>query len=298
MKVGFVGLGGMGKPIAQNIARAGFDLTVADLREGPVQDLVALGARAAKNPGEAAHGADIVLASLPTPSASEAVGAQVVASARRDAIYVDLSTILPATIRRIAELGRANGVHVLDSPVSGSTEQRENGTLAVMVGGDAAVVDRAMPVLRAFGNPVFHVGDLGAGVTIKLINNLTLATNSVAVMEALVLGAKAGVKPETLIEVISASSGASAAWRSAKAALATSSIPGPEGPRAGFNLLVKDTQLAAELARDLSVPLLGGTAATQAYLVGEAWGLGQHEIWALIEVFERLAGVRVRPPHL
>ena len=298
MKVGFVGLGGMGKPIAANIIRAGFDVTVADLRPEPVEELVALGARRALSASEAAIGADVILASLPTPAASEIVGAEVVANARPGAIYVDLSTILPSTIRKIAELGRARGVDVLDSPVSGGPGQRDEGTLAVMVGGDAAVVERAMPILRAFGGSIFHVGEVGAGVTIKLINNLTLATNSIAVMEAMALGVKAGIKPETIIDVITASSGASKAWGQARAALETSSVPGPAGPRAGFKLLVKDTQLAGDLAKELSVPLLGGAAAMQAYLAGEAWGLDGREIWALIEVFEKLADVRIRPPHL
>ncbi len=278
--------------------RAGFDVVVSDLRRGPVQDLVALGARSAAGPGEVAKGVDIILASLPTPDASAEVGAEIVASAAPGAIYVDLSTILPSTIRAIAELGRARGVDVLDAPVSGGPEQREAGTLTVMVGGDAAVVERAMPVLKAFGESIFHVGDLGAGVTIKLINNLTFATNSMAVMEALVLGAKAGIKPEMIVEVISASSGASRAWRHGRNAIEHSSLPGPTGPRAGFRLLVKDTQLAAGLARNLSVPLLGGAAAMQAYLAGEACGLGEREVWALIEVFEKLADVRVSPAQV
>ena len=289
----------MGKPIAANILKAGFDLVVTDLRDGPVRDLVERGAGAADSPREVAAGADIVLASLPTNAASERVGAEVVSSVKAGGIYVDLSTITPAVIERIADQGREKGVEVLDAPVSGEIVKREEGTLAVMIGGDAATVARARPVFEAFGREIHHVGGVGAGAAMKLINNLTMATNMVAAMEALVLGVKAGLEPETVRTVIGASSGNSAMFRSmVDKLLSTSCEPDASGPRQGFRLVVKDTQLAAAFAEELSVPLLAGAATVQAFVAGNARGLADKEIWALIEVFEALAGVRVRPPGL
>ena len=138
MKAGFIGLGGMGRPIARNILRAGFDLVVTDVREEPVRELVAEGAGAVRSAAEAAA-ADIVLASLPTNEASVEVGAEVVSAAKPGTVYADLSTITPAVIRRLADQGERRGVEVLDAPVSGGMQQREEGTLAVMVGGTLRV---------------------------------------------------------------------------------------------------------------------------------------------------------------
>ena len=299
MKVGFIGLGGMGRPIAARILEAGFDLAVTDIRNEPVHDLAQRGARTAGSAREIAAGSDIVLASLPTNEASEQVGAEVVSEAAPGAIFVDLSTITPAVIREVAERGARKGVGVLDAPVSGGIEQRENGTLAVMVGGDDALVERVRPVLEAFGGSIFHVGPVGAGTTAKLINNLTLAANSIAAIEAMVLGAKAGLSLDKLIEVISASSGDSRIFRMLSSQILTKSYePGPSGPRQGFRTMVKDTRLATEFAKDLSVPLLAGAAALQAFTAGDARGLGDKEMWALVEVFEEFAQVRVRPPEL
>ena len=197
MKAGFIGLGGMGKPVARCILRAGYDLTVTDLREEPVQELAAEGANTAGSVKAAADGADIVLASLNTNRASAEVGAQVLSTAKAGAVYVDLSTITPSVIQRIAEEGEDKGIHVVDAPVSGSIQQREEGKLAVMAGGTVEAFMKARPVLQTFGEAIHHVGPSGAGATIKLINNLTMATNAIAAMEALVLGMKGGSRPRS-----------------------------------------------------------------------------------------------------
>ena len=169
-----------------------------------------------------------------------------------------------------------------------------------MVGGDAATLERAMPILNTFGRRIFHAGPIGAGATLKLVNNLTVASNNVAAMEALVLGVKAGLSVDTLREVISVSSGASRAFDSMVEHVMTESPIPPAGniSRQGLHTLIKDVTLASELARDLSVPLLLGSTTTQAYLAGDARGLASQENWALMELFEELAGVRVRPANL
>ena len=298
MKAGFIGLGGMGRPIARNILRAGFDLIVTDVREEPVRELVAEGAGAVRSAAEAAA-ADIVLASLPTNEASVEVGAEVVSAAKPGTVYADLSTITPAVIKRLADQGERRGVEVLDAPVSGGMRQREEGTLAVMVGGTAEAFAKARPVFEAFGGEIHHVGAVGAGATIKLINNLAMATSAVATMEALVLGVKAGLDPETVRRVVGASSGSSRVFEWLCGWILTrSSVPGPLGPHQGMRTIVKDTRLAAELADELEVPLLAGAAAVHAFADAEAKGLSDREWWGLIEVFEERAGVRVRPPGL
>jgi len=303
MKVGMIGLGGMGKSVAECILNAGFELTVADLREGPVRDLVILGASAASTPREVASAADIVVASLPSNEASEevALGTDgVLAGTKPGDIYIDTSTISPRVITSIAERFSQAGAEAMDAPVSGGRDQRKDGTLTVMAGGEASTVARAMPVLEAFGGRIIHVGGVGAGAATKLINNLTMASNMVATMEALVLGVKTGLDLEKLRDVISASSGGSRVFDMMVENVMTRSSDPPAGSGAmmGMATIIKDTRLAADLAKELSVPLYHGTATEQAWRAGEARGWADREHWALMEHFEELAGVRVRPAGL
>ena len=303
MNVGMIGLGGMGKSIAECILNAGFELTVADLREKPVQELVNLGARAAGSPREVASAADIVVASLPSNEASEevALGADgVLAGAKSGDIYIDTSTISPRVITSIAERFARKGAEAMDAPVSGGMAQRKEGTLTVMVGGEPSTVARAMPVLEAFGGHIIRVGGVGAGAATKLINNLTMASNMVATMEALVLGVKSGLDLEKLRDVISASSGGSRVFDMMVENVLTRSSEPPAGSGAlmGMATIIKDTKLASDLAKELSVPLFHGTTTAQAWAAGEARGWAEKEHWALMEYFEELAGVRVRPPNL
>ena len=188
MKVGFIGLGGIGKPMAINVAKSGFDLTVTDLREPPLKELEQHGARIASNAREVAAASEIVLASLPSNEASEQVALGpdgVLSGAKSGDIYVELSTISPEVVHTIARQAAEKGVTVLDAPVSGDLKHRREGTLSIMAGGDAKALDRAMPVFKAFGDKVFHAGDSGAGATVKLVNNLLAGIYMVATMEAL-----------------------------------------------------------------------------------------------------------------
>ena len=303
MKIGFIGLGGIGKPMALNVARAGFELTVHDLREEPVEELRALGANVATSAREVAAASDIVLASLPSNAASEgvALGADgVLAGAKAGDIYVELSTISPELVHRIAERAAAQGVTVLDAPVSGGIEQRQQGTLSVMVGGDGAALNKAMPVLQALGEKVFHVGGTGAGATVKLVNNMLAGIQMVAAMEALTLGVKAGLTVETLKDVIGASSGGSPMFRSMVERITTRSAEPPPGETAnmGLHTIAKDMKLAVELAQSVDVPLAIGSAATQPFVAGLAHGWADKELWAIMEIFEETAAVHVRPAEL
>lgn len=301
MKVGMIGLGGMGKPIAECIVRKGFSLTVNDVRQEQVDALVSKGAESANTPAEVASASDIVIASLPSNAASEEVALDakgVLAGAKQGDIFIDASTISPGLIRRVHNEAAQKGVGVLDAPVSGGIEQRRDGTLTVMVGGDAATFERAKPLLQAFASNVFHVGEIGSGATVKLINNMLLATNTSALMEGLLLGVKAGLKPEIIRDVLSVSSGASRASSTLmdRILYEPTKPPAGTGPSQGLQTLSKDVRLASELAQSLSVPLMVCSAATQAWLASDAKGLQQHEMWALIEIYEELTGVRLSRP--
>lgn len=303
MKIGFIGLGGIGKPMALNVARAGFELTVCDLRDEPCQELAGHGASVAASPREVAEASDIVLASLPSNAASEEVafGADgVLAGAKSGDIYIELSTISPSIVHRIAEEAGAKGVTVLDAPVSGGIEQRQQGTLSVMVGGDGAALNKAMPVLQAFGEKVFHVGGTGTGATVKIVNNLLAGIGMAAAMEAMALGVKAGLTMETLKEVISASSGGSPMFRSMVERVTTLSADPPPGQTAnmGLHTIAKDMKLAVELAQSVDAPLAVGTAATQPFVAGLANGWAEKELWAIMELFESAAAAEVRPAEL
>ena len=303
MKVGFIGLGGIGKPMAINIAKSGFDLTVTDLRHQPLKELAQHGARIACNAREVAESADIVLASLPSNSASKQVALGpngVLAGAKSGDIYIELSTVSPEVIHIIARQAAEKGVAVLDAPVSGGLDQRQEGTLSIMAGGDAKAVAKAMPVFKAFGDKVFHAGGSGTGATVKLINNMLAGINMVATMEALVLGVKAGLSVQTLKEVISASSGNNKQFEGLVDTISTRSPEPPHGQTAnqGLHTIGKDVRLANEMAQNLSVPVSLGSTALQPFLAGLANDWGNKEYWVIMEFFEQMSGVRVRPPEL
>ena len=303
MKVGFIGLGGIGKPMAINIAKSGFDLTVTDLREQPLKELARYGAQVAANPREVSEASDIVLASLPSNSASKQVALGpngVLAGAKSGDIYIELSTVSPEVIHIIARQAAEKGVAVLDAPVSGGLDQRQEGTLSIMAGGDAKAVAKAMPVFKAFGDKVFHAGGSGTGATVKLINNMLAGINMVATMEALVLGVKAGLSVQTLKEVISASSGNNKQFEGLVDTISTRSPEPPHGQTAnqGLHTIGKDVRLANEMAQNLSVPVSLGSTALQPFLAGLANDWGNKEYWVIMEFFEQMSGVRVRPPEL
>ncbi len=302
MKVGFIGLGGIGKPMAINIAKSGFDLTVTDLREQPLNELAHYGARVAASAREVSEISDLVLASLPSDLVSEevALGSNgVLAGAKSGDIYVELSTISPGLVHTIAKKASDKGVAVLDAPVSGGLDQRLDGTLSIMVGGEAKTLSKAMPVFKTFGDKIFHAGGSGAGASVKLVNNMLAGINMVATMEALVLGVKAGLRVETLKEVIGASSGANKVFEGLVDKIYLHSAEPSHGQTAnqGLHTIGKDVRLANEMAQNLSVPLLLGSAALQPFLAGLANDWAHKEYWVIMELFEQMSGVRVRPPE-
>jgi len=294
LKIGFIGIGNMGRPMSINLIKAGHELTVHDIREEATEGPVRMGARAAGSPREVAESSDIVMTSLPSSEALEEVALGedgVLEGAARGCILVDTSTVSPSTIRRVADVARGRGVEVLDAPVSGGVAGAEAGSLTVMVGGDRAVFERCLEVLRVIGENVYHVGGVGAGNTVKLVNNLMSLVNVAALSEGMVLGVKAGVDPETLYDVVRVSTGRSHALE-----VKLPSIISKGRFEAGFaiDLACKDLGLAVDLGRELGVPLIVTSVARQVYELARARGMGRLDHTAVITLLEEAARVKVR----
>lgn len=202
-RVGFIGLGVMGKPMAGNLIAAGHELVVHNRSSGPADELAKDGATAADSPGAVAESADTIVLMLPDSPQVEEVAAEVIPAAGDDALIIDMSTISPVVTRELAEQAAAENVAWVDAPVSGGDVGAQQGTLSIMAGGSAEDFERAKPLFEALGKTIVHVGPVGAGQVVKACNQIVVALTIEAVSEALVLGSKAGVDPATIIEVLS-----------------------------------------------------------------------------------------------
>ncbi len=293
MKVGFIGLGKMGKPMAINLLKGGFELRVHNRSRAVVDELAAMGAAPAFSPREVALEADVVLTCLPTPEAVEAVylGPEgLVPATRPDQILIDHSTVSPTTSRKLFQAAREKGVHFLDAPISGGVPRAEAGTLTIMVGGDEGVFHRAMPVLQAMGDKVVLVGGPGVGSVVKLTNQLLVGIHTAAAVEALVFGVKGGADPRVLLDVIGSSFGASAMFnRTVPMVLARQF-----GSATDVGILSKDMGLITRLGKELSCRLLMGAVAEQLFDEGVGLGLAHNDMVSLVEPLEKIAGVEVK----
>ena len=292
MKVGFIGLGKMGKPMAVNLIRKGFDLIVHNRSRAVIEELSSMGAAAATSPRMVAQEADVVLTCLPTPEAVEAVylaADGLVPAAKPDQVLVDHSTVSPTTSRRLFEAAREKGAHFLDAPISGGVPRAEAGTLTIMVGGDEAVFRRMVPIFDAMGDKVVRAGGPGVGSVVKLTNQLLVGVHTAAALEALVFGVKGGADPRILLDVIGSSFGASAMFsRTVPMVLARQF-----GSATDVGILSKDMGLITRLGKELSCRLLLGAVAEQLFDEGIGLGLAHNDMVSLVEPLERIAGVRV-----
>jgi 2-hydroxymethylglutarate dehydrogenase len=217
MNLGFVGLGTMGAPMALNLLKAGFDLKVYDAEPESerVKNVIQQGARLTKNPREVASGSEFILLSLPNPSVSEQItlGEEgILHMTSPGSILIELSTISPSLIRKIASAAEPLGVDVLDAPVSGGRSGAEAATLTIMVGGKREVFERSIPILRQIGRNIYYVGDLGSGETVKLLNNMLVLTDLIAARSILEIAAKVGLDLRSLHRIIDSSTGQSWTW--------------------------------------------------------------------------------------
>jgi 3-hydroxyisobutyrate dehydrogenase len=291
-RIGFIGLGIMGRGMAANILRAGFPLTVWNRTPGRADELVAAGARLATSPADLAAHSDIVISCVSDTPDVEAVlfGPHgVVEGAQAGTLVIDMSTISPQGAQQFAARLAERGIGFLDAPVSGGSEGAAHGTLSIMVGGPADLVERAMPVLQAMGKTITHVGDHGAGQTVKLVNQILVVGTMLAISEALVFAQASGVDLEKTLAAVSG--GAAGSWMLTN-----------RGPqvirrdwRPGFtiDLQQKDLRLVLAAADAVGAPMLTTSTAFHLYRTLQAAGLGHEGNHALIKAPERLAGIEV-----
>jgi 3-hydroxyisobutyrate dehydrogenase len=290
--VGFIGVGNMGNPMAANVLKQSFPMTVFDLNPKAMENLLQAGAKKAGSAQEVVDGSEIVLTSLPASPDVEALylgPGGLVERARPGTILIDLSSVLPSTPRKIEPKAKARGVHFLEAPVSGGVSGARAATLAIMVGGDAEPLERARPVLRAMGPNIFHVGPVGAGNIVKAINNMMACVNGVAMMEGLAVGVKAGLDPMTVYEVVKASSGGSKALERIPRAL----IPRDFEPGFKVALMNKDLDTFTTIAKELHVPVSFAHDAQRYQQMALAAGLGEQDTSVVMTLIERLAATQV-----
>jgi len=288
--VGFIGLGNMGNPMALNVLKGGFPMTVFDLDRHTMKNLVDAGAKGASSAREVARNADIVVTSLPgSPEVEAAYLAEggLIDSAKAAAVLIDLSSVLPSTPRRLEARAREKGLQFLEAPVSGGVTGARAATLAIMVGGDAAVLERVRPVLKCIGPNISHIGPAGAGNTLKAINNMMSNVNALAMMEGLAVGLKAGLDLKTMADVIQKSSGNSNALARVERAL----LPRNFEPGFKVALMNKDLETFNTIARELHVPVSFSNIAQRYQQTALAAGLGEKDTSVVFTLIERLAGM-------
>jgi 2-hydroxy-3-oxopropionate reductase len=294
-KIGFIGLGAMGGPMAKNLLKKGFPLTVFDIVAERIEPLKAAGAEAAASCKEVAEKCPVVITILPASvHVREAVLGKggVAEGIRRGSVLIDMSTIDPITTRDIARILGEKGAEMLDAPVARGVPAAIAGTLVIYVGGKKEVFDRHRPILAAMGTDIYHVGDIGSGEVVKIVNNLMVAVTTCALAEGLVLGVKAGVKPDLLFEALSSGSGNSFVLQNhyknnvMKGKFEEGVFP--------IDYMLKDLDLALSTGTKLRVPLHFAALSAQQYISAGASGENKKYHPAVIRPLEKLAGVEVR----
>ena len=292
LKVGYIGLGLMGKSIARNILKAGFPVVVHNRSRSAVDELVAEGATAANSPKEVAEQVDVIFTNLPdTPDVEKVVLGEngILEGAHDGLVYIDNSTIKPAAARRIAEKLAEKNVFALDAPVSGGDIGARNATLTVMVGGDASALERVMPVFQAMGKTITHVGDSGAGQVAKAANQIMVAAQMVAMGELLVFSKKAGVDPRKVVEAIKG--GAAQCWT--LDVKPPRLFAGNRDPGFKAHMQLKDLKIILETAQEYESPIAGTTENTKLFQQMIDLGMGELDNSAVVGVIEKLAGVEI-----
>lgn len=293
-RVGFIGLGRMGLPMARNLLQAGFPLVVHNRSRGNVDIIASEGAVPAASPAEVAHASDIVLACLPDVPAVDQVflGTDgLIPAVRPGQLLVDHSTVGPTTSQQLASAASHRGASFLDAPISGGVERAANATLTIMVGGDRAAFDAALPVMQAMATKVSYVGASGAGSVVKLVNQLMVGIHSLAAAEALVLGAKGGADPEMLVEIIQTSWGQSFMMERNGPTIIHRNF---SGERAQVRTILKDLNLIQSFARTVDAPIPAGDQATQVFQKANDQGLAGHDLAAIVMLLEEAAACTVQ----
>lgn len=288
-RVGFVGLGIMGAPMAANLLRAGFIVTVWNRSPSRTQPLIEAGAVGADSPADVAAASEVTISCVTNSGDVEEVAlgpGGVIEGAAPGSVYIDCSTISPETARKVAAALDAKGVAMLDAPVSGGDVGAQAGTLAIMAGGDAATFERCLPVLQSMGKTIVHVGPNGAGQVVKLCNQVAGGLNLLAAAEAVGLARRAGVDPEKMLEVVSA--GAAGSWMLSN--LAPRAVRGDYAPGFMVDLMQKDLRLVLDAAHETHTPLPGTALVSQLFQSIQADGRGRDGTQSLIDAIAKLGG--------
>jgi 2-hydroxy-3-oxopropionate reductase len=290
--VGFIGLGVMGAPMARNLIEAGNQLVVHSRSRGPVDELAEAGAATADSSREVAEQADIVILMLPDSPAVEAVALGedgVLAAASEGDLLIDMSTIHPTVAVALAEAGRERGVGVLDAPVSGGEPGARDGALSIMVGGDESDLERAQPLFEVLGKTIVHVGEHGAGQVVKACNQIVVAVTIAAVSEALVLGSKAGVEPDRILDVL----GGGLAGNRVMEMRRANFLEHDFAPGFRIDLHHKDLDIALGSGDAYGVPLAVSAVVQQYFTALRAKGHGGDDHSGLLQLVEELADHRI-----
>jgi 3-hydroxyisobutyrate dehydrogenase len=290
--IGFIGLGIMGQGMARNLLNAGFALNIWNRTSSRMDPLIAAGAKGCANPAEVAAKSDIIITVVSdTPDVEAVILGEngVIFGVNEGSLVIDMSTISPQATRTIAESLSNKSVHMLDAPISGGSEGAAKGTLSIMVGGDVSQVQRAMPALEAMGKAITHVGEIGAGQTVKLVNQILVVVTMLGVSEALLFAQAGGLDLNKTLNAVT--QGAAGSWML--------SNRGPQvierDWRPGFtiDLQQKDLRLVLEAADQLGVPMLGTGTVFQLYRTLQQQGLGGDGNHALTKALEHLAGMTI-----
>jgi len=292
-KIGFIGLGIMGKPMARNLMKAGFPLVIHNRSRGKVDELAREGATPAGSPKEVAASVDVIITMLPNSPNVELVALGpngIKEGAKAGQLFIDMSTINPIVSQKIAGELSSAGVRMVDAPVSGGEKGAIDATLSIMAGGDTADFERAMPIFNALGKTITHMGPLGSGGFTKLANQIIVAINLTAIGEALVFGTKAGVDPQKMIRALSGGLAGSKCLEQKSEKI----LSGDFAPGFKIDLHSKDLNLIADAARSVGVPIPTTAFVEQLFSALRVRGRGGLDHSSVITLFEDLAGVQVR----
>ncbi|MEW5911826.1 MAG: NAD(P)-dependent oxidoreductase [Thermodesulfobacteriota bacterium] len=296
-RIGFIGLGRMGGPMSRRLLQAGYDLVAFDVDQQALERAQDLGAQAAGSPQEVARQCRTVITIVPNSNIVEQVvlGAEgLLQGAQEGDVLMEMTTAYPMSTLKVAERLRQRGVNMIDAPVSGGVVGAEAGTLSIMVGGEAQLVERVRPLLEAMGKNIFHMGPVGAGHAMKAVNNVLSACSMAATSEAVALAVKVGLDAKKVVDVLQVSTGRSYAteWKFPRFVL-------PRRFDDGFTieLFNKDLDICTRMARELGVPMFMAHTVQQLFSFAQAKGMGPEGHTAIAKLIEEWAGVTIAAPE-